>query len=410
LKNSAESPAEALNLQPAIPLNKPRLLFLTSRFPYPLEKGDKLRAYHFIRQLSHQFDIFLFALNEHPPEKKNIEALQPWCREIETAVITKADSVKSMLTRHHLPFQVAYFYTTAAQKKLNAFVERTQPEMVFSHLIRTAEYARKLPLKIKALDYMDTFSRGIERLNEKGPLWMKLPTKVEHQRLLRYENEVFNDFSHHFIISAQDRDFIPHPEKATIDVIPNGVDFHFFHPIEREKKYDLLFNGHLSYPPNIASAVYSAKEIFPALKKIHPSASLLLAGANPVQKVTALEEPGIKVQGWMDDIRDAYAESRVMIAPMLISIGLQNKILQAMAMKIPCVVSPNANNALGARHGEEVFVANTPEEYARYIHLLLTNAEAYTQMAEKASRFVFEHFSWESHSSSIHKKLTGQLK
>ena len=97
----------------------------------------------------------------------------------------------------------------------------------------------------------------------------------------------------------------------------------------------------------------------------------------------------------MEDIRDSFYTSKILIAPMLISIGLQNKILQAMAMKIPCVISTMANNALGATHEKEVFVANTPEEYSRYIQLLLTDKEKYRQLTNAAYDFVRKNFNWE---------------
>lgn len=382
-------------------MNKPRLLFLTSRFPFPLEKGDKLRAYHFIRQFSRQFDVYLFAINETPPTTEQLAALAPYCKAIETAVITKAQSVSSMSVRHRMPFQVAYFYTKESQLKLDKFARVTQADVVFCHLIRMAEYVKNLPVKIKAIDYMDAFAKGMERYREKSQWWMKVPAHLEYKRLRSYEHEVFDRFQYHTIISEQDRGHILHPESGIIEVIPNGVDFDYFHPIEAEKKYDILFTGHLSYPPNIASAEYTAKEIFPLLKKSNPAATALIAGAEPVQKVKALEGNGITIRGWMDDIREAFASSRVMVAPMLISIGLQNKILQALIMKIPCVISPMANNALGATHGRDVFVAHTPEEYCRYIEKLLHEPAVYSSMAEQGYRFIRENFSWEHHAGKV---------
>lgn len=386
-------------------MSKPRLLFLTSRFPYPLEKGDKLRAYHLIRHLSRDFDVYLFAINEKPLSENQTVALQPWCTAIETAVISKAQSAVSMSLRHHLPFQIAYFFTNEALNKLEKFAAEVKPEVIFCHLIRMTEYARRIPAKVKVLDYMDAFAVGMERYRENSNWWMKGPAHIEYKRLRRYEDKAFGYFHYHTIISEQDKGHIDHPEQARIDVIPNGVDFDFFHPMEAIKKYDILFTGHMSYPPNIASAVYTAQELFPLLKLQQPDITCLIAGAEPSPKVKALEGNGITVKGWMDDIREAFAHSRVMVAPMLISIGLQNKILQAMIMKIPCVISPMANNALGAEHGKHLLVAETPTQYRDYILRLLNDEALYQEMAENGYHFIKEHFSWEHHSGVISKKI-----
>ncbi len=310
-----------------------------------------------------------------------------------------------MIRHHKVPFQVAYFYSGDTLHQLREYAATCKPDVVFCHLIRMSEYARKIPAAVKVLDYMDAFSKGMERLQSNSPWWIKIPAGLESRRLLKYENEIFEHFNYHIIISKQDRAHIPHPGRENIDIIPNGVDFSYFQPQSSEKKFDLLFNGHMSYPPNIASAQYAAKEIFPRLKEIYPEASMLIAGADPVKKVLELEGKGITVKGWVDDIRTVYSDSRILLAPMLISIGLQNKILQAMAMKIPCVISEMANNALGAEHGKHLFVAGHPEEYCRYIHILLTDAGRYREIAEAGYAFIKAHFTWEENTAGITKRI-----
>lgn len=386
-------------------MNKPKLLFLTSRFPYPLEKGDKLRAFYLIKYLSKYYDICLFAIHEFEPPTHWINAVAPYCYRIQTGVLSKKKSILSLFRWTRIPFQVAYFYNKGLEAQIHSYAKNCGTELMYCHLIRMAEYARSLPAKYKILDYMDAFSKGMERIKQQGVWWMRIPAYLEWKRLKKYENEVFDLFKHKIIISEQDRDLIPHPNKFEIQVIPNGVDFEYFQPKDTAKKYDLLFNGNMSYPPNIASTLYTVKEILPVVKKTHPFITFLIAGATPTAKIRSLEGEAVFVSGWMEDIREAFYSSRIMIAPMLISIGLQNKILQAMAMKIPCVVSTMANNALGATHKKEVFVADTPEEYSHYIHLLLTDENIYQQMANEAFVFVQEQFNWEISVQNIYEKV-----
>jgi len=386
-------------------VHKPKILFLTSRFPYPLEKGDKLRAYYLIKGLSKYFEICLFAVHEHAPHEDWLKALTPYCAHIETAVISKRQSLLSLFRWSSLPFQVAWFYNKNVAKQIQIFSDKHKVDAVYCHLIRMAEYAKQLKVRPQILDYMDAFSKGMERIKNNGPWWLRIPAHLEWKRLTKYEHALFDLFDHKVIISSQDRELIPHPNKSLIEVLPNGVDFDYFKPLDMPKKYELLFNGNMSYPPNIASSIYTVEKILPIVKINFPTIKFLIAGANPVSRIKNLESNYITVSGWMEDIREAFATSKIMLAPMLISIGLQNKILQAMAMKIPCVISPMANNALGATHGKEVFVANSPEEYNEYITILLNDPTQYKCMAEAAHKFVHQHFNWETVANQLNKTV-----
>ncbi|MFM9008780.1 MAG: glycosyltransferase [Bacteroidota bacterium] len=385
-------------------MEKPGLLFLTSRFPYPLEKGDKLRAYHLIKALSQDFSVHLFSLSEFAPTQGSISEVEPYCKSIRTVVIPRWKCGYNMLRQPALPFQVAFFTDSAAKRELLDYTKTCKPQYVLCHLIRMAEYAKELTGP-KAIDYMDAFSTGMHRYAERCSPVIRPFAKIEAGRLDEYEAKVFNWFNAHFIISEQDRNLIPHADRNQIDIVRNGVDIRFFHPAETEKEFDLLFNGHMAYPPNIASAEYAAREILPLLRKKRPEASLLIAGAEPGKRIMGLSGNGVTVRGWMDDVREAFSSSRILLAPMLISIGLQNKILQAMAMRIPCVVSPMANNALGAKPDEEVLVAESPEEYAQKIEALLENAELYKRISEAGYQYVRKHFSWEEEAKKIKNRL-----
>ena len=388
-------------------MKKPSLLFLTSRFPFPLEKGDKLRAYNLIRALSKDFDIQLFSLAEHQPSEQDLRAVEPYCAAVRTVVVPQWKCAINMLRQPGIPFQVAYFTDMHAMKVLREFVSAVSPTYVFCHLIRMAEYARGIS-GIRAIDYMDAFSTGMHRYAEQCPSLIKPFARIEASRLDTYEAKVFPWFQAHFIISEQDRNLIPHPNRNQIQVVRNGIDTEYFHPVEQAKSFDLLFNGHMSYPPNIASAKFSATQILPELRKIRPAATLLIAGANPGREIQSLQGNGVTVRGWMDDIREAFGCSRILVAPMLISIGLQNKILQAMAMRIPCVISSLANNALEAKPGSEVLVADTPEQYAHQIESLLSNHDLYQQVAEAGYRYVLRRFNWTQEAVIIRESLFAQ--
>ena len=225
-----------------------------------------------------------------------------------------------------------------------------------------------------------------------------------YKRLLHYEQHVFELFSDKIIISKQDHQHIPHPNKEQIKVIPNGVDATYYAKSVVEKKYDLLFIGNLSYAPNIFAIKYAANHLMPLLKEL----KLAVVGATPSPEILKLESNNITILGWIEDSREAFNQSKIMIAPMFISIGLQNKILEAMAMQIPCVISSMANNALGAEPEKEVLIADTPEEFIKQIKRLLNDEVLYHLMIENARQFILKNYSWEENTNKINLLLSNQ--
>lgn len=375
-----------------------KILFLTSRYPWPLEKGDKLRAYHLIKVLSVKADVILFAVNDWDVSEEQLNELRPYCKDIKWVKVSKRESIKSMLSAalKSLPFQAAYFYSNDALNALKSFADFHKPDIVLCHLLRMAPYAAALNIENSFIDYMDAFAKGMERYANTAPFYIRPAAAVEAARVRKYESVLFERFKYHSIISEQDRNCIEHNGNNDIMILPNGVDTAYYHPLSRPLKQELIFLGNMAYPPNITSVQFTVKKILPALEKISPGCRLLIAGATPSPEVKALASDKVKVSGWVDDPREELASSAVMIAPMLISIGLQNKILQAMAMKIPCVVSSLANNAIGAVHGESILVADTPEDYAKHISTLLKDDSLRKRIAENGYHLIKEKFSWEA--------------
>ncbi len=373
-----------------------KILFVLSRIPYPLEKGDKLRAYNHLRYLSQRNEICLFALYEKEIHPKAKEELEKYCSSIRFVKLNKLaifwNLIKAFFSGK--PLQVGYFYQCKARKKLDAFVEKDKPDRIFCQLIRTASYVSQYSVK-KVIDYQDVLSIGMKRRMEKAIGLKSCFFKTEWMRLERYENKVFDQFDERIIISQPDKSLIPHIDKHLIHVIPNGVDFDFFQRKKAKKVYDLVFIGNMSYPPNVQAAKYLVNSILPVVRKSRPGIKVLIAGSSPHKSVRALASRQVVVSGWVDDIRDSYASAKVFVAPMHLGTGLQNKLLEAMAMGIPCITSPLANDALGAKEGEEILLGRSPEEYSWHINMLLDDAVFYDKIAENGYQFVHNNYHWE---------------
>jgi polysaccharide biosynthesis protein PslH len=386
-----------------------KLFILLSRVPYPTEKGDKLRAFHQIRILSANHEITVCALSEGPVHPEALQILGQYCKRVEIITISKAGMVSNLIKAffNGKPMQAGYFYRSKAKSRILDLISEVKPDHIYCQLLRVAEYVRHVPVP-KTLDYQDVFSKGMQRRIESSPWWMKPFFSLEYRRLLSYERAIFSDFDHCTIISAPDRDLIPHPERQKIVVIPNGVDHSYFSPLERQKSYDLVFTGNMGYPPNVDAAEFLANTIFPQVLRIQPHARLMIAGATPHSRVLSLRSDTIAVSGWVIDIRESYASSKIFIAPMRIGTGLQNKLLEAMSMRLPCITSPLANSALGATEDKEILVASTPNDYARHIIRLLTNRELAESIAENGYRFVKTNYDWERSTGMLEKLFSGK--
>jgi len=385
-----------------------KLLVLLPRVPYPLEKGDKLRAYNQIKCLSKNNEIILCALTDRPVHPEAMKNLMPYCKVIYVLKLSKTGILFNLFKAFlkGIPFQTGYFYNTKIHKKLDQIIEKEKPDHIYCQLLRVAEYMidQSIP---KTLDYQDVFSKGIERRIHKSPFYLKPLLKLEYKRLLRYENRVFNHFDNKTIISKPDRDFIPHLMRERIHVIPNGVDFSFFKPMIREKDVQLVFTGNMGYPPNVNAAEFLVREILPLVHQKKPGVKVLLAGASPDNRVLALKSDKVEVTGWVDDIRECYARAEIFIAPMQIGTGLQNKLLEAMAMNLPCITSPLANEALHAKNGVEILVGNDPAEYALYILHLLEDKNFSDSIAKEGNKFVRSNYDWEIATGALDRIIKG---
>lgn len=383
-----------------------KIFVLLSRVPFPIEKGDKLRAFHQLRYLSQKHEIILVALNQGLVNHNAVQKLKEICSQVHVIRFSYLqiciNLVRAFFTGK--PLQVGYFYNTMSKWKIDSLLAETRPDHIFCQLLRMSEYVRHSAIP-KTLDYMDVFSTGMKRRAETSSWWLKPLFMLEYRRLLKYEHAIFAEFNNKVIISFPDRDLIPHPDNRKIAVVPNGVDHNYFKPLVRNKEYDVVFTGNMGYPPNVNAAEYLISEIIPIVRNRIPGVKVMLAGANPHIRVQSLADDKIKVTGWVEDMRECYASSKIFIAPMRIGTGLQNKLLEAMSMGMPCITSALANQALGAAENREILVGRSPEEFAGHIIKLLTDPEFAESIASAGMAFVRQTYDWDNSTMQIEKLM-----
>ena len=373
---------------------KPKIVILTSRFPFPLEKGDKLRAYYFIKELSNLYRVVLISLSDKKVNDNEFEELEKICDKVYLFRLKKAQIFFNLFYGlfNDKPFQINYFYSYSIQKKVKKILEDEVPDHIYCQLIRVTEYVKNYHNCPKTIDYMDALSKGIQRRKEIAPWYSKWIFKIEYERLLNYESVIYDYFETHLIISDQDRKQIIHPDRDKIKVIPNGIDASFFEEIKTDKKFDLVFVGNLSYAPNKEAVYYLIDHIISK-----SNYTCLISGANPSNSLRSKIDKSINVTLWanVDDIRLSYCSAKIFIAPLFIGTGLQNKLLEAMALGIPCITTDLVNSSLKAQVESEIDVANTAESFIEKINKIISDKTLYDSMKIKARSYIKNNYSWE---------------
>lgn len=373
-----------------------KLLVLSSRFPLPLEKGDKLRIYHQLKYLSQYHEITLFALSDHHPEASWLREMNQICASVHVTYHPQWQSMLYAIWAYTtgLPASVGYFNSRKTKQAVQKIIATLQPDMIYVQLIRMVPYISQVKGATTALDYMDAFSLRAIRRAERSKGIERWFWKREAELLRKFELSCQSKFSHRFIISNTDKEHLRGEGVKALTLLPNGVDTDYFQPTHvSAPQYDLVFVGNMSYHPNILAAKYLVDQIARHLKPRMPALKLLIAGANPVREVKHLQTDWIKVTGYMEDIRSAYSNGKVFVAPIFTGSGLQNKILEAMAMEVPCVTTAIVADSIGAP-ASLVHRAGDSTAFCEKIEGLLADEDQRLRLGREARAFVIEQFAW----------------
>lgn len=385
-----------------------KILFLTSRFPYPLEKGDKLRAYYQIREISKLHDVYLISIVEDDPQKSDLEKIRPLVKELHLIRIESTERVFSLFKAFSsgIPYQIAWFYSPKIHEHIEEITTTIGPDHIFCQLTRMAEYCKNMTIP-KTLDYMDSFGVGMKRRANVAKGFSKFLYNMEARRMIKYEADIANKFDHLTIISEQDKAQFTFPKASEIHILNNGIDPSFFEFETHKKEIDIVFVGNMGYLPNIEAAEFLVHKILPLCES---NVTLLLAGTSPDARIKKLQSTRVNVSGWMDDIRYAYGKAHVFVAPLWSGTGQQNKILEAMAMGVPCITTTVVNNAIGAKVNEEILIADDETQFAKMINSLLKDDILRSNISRNAKIFVKQKFDWKQNGLNLSSIFTHKQK
>jgi glycosyltransferase involved in cell wall biosynthesis len=370
-----------------------KIIILASRFPYPLERGDKLRLYQQIKELSKHHELVLFAVNDMALSPVWINEISKYCSEIYTHKISIFDKIFGLFISliKGWPFQCGLVYSISFKDKLLKYCIHNNDAIIYCQLIRMVPYTEGIKNK-RVLDYMDAFGVSMDKRASISRFPFSTLYSIESTRVKHFEKLVAKRFSNVSAITHLDASNLG--INNNVLVIPNTIDLDYFrNDNDIIPKYDIGFIGNLGYLPNIQAVKFLILNILPAYQsKYSKDLKVLIAGARPNNEVKKLAKGNITLMSDIEDIRNAYKSIKIQVAPINSGTGQQNKVLESMAMNVPVITSFEVNDTIGAKNKIEIICCNNIEEYVDSIHFLLKNDIAYTNIQRASYNFVLENF------------------
>jgi sugar transferase (PEP-CTERM/EpsH1 system associated) len=350
------------------------LLFISHRIPYPLTKGEKIRAYNLITHFAKSYRVHLGCLIDDPSDWHHLPHLKTICADVAAFGINRRRQKFKALARVRLgrPLMLEYYYHAGLRRWVDQTLAATHMDAVYIYSSAMAPYALHLQRSGKILDMQDIDSEKWAEYAARSRFPMRAVWAREARTLLEYERKAAAGCDATLFVTEQETRRFQElaPESAgKLTWIEMGVDLEEFSPTSRfESPYSgsgphFAFTGNMDYWPNADAAIWFATELLPALRRDWPSATFHIVGNRPGADVLALKRlPGVHVTGRVPDVRPYVGYADVSVSPLRMARGVQNKVLQAMAMGKPVVASPQAFEGIRAVAGRDLLVADGAAE------------------------------------------------
>jgi len=375
-----------------------RILFLTGRFPYPLLRGDQLRAFHQLRVLGRRHRVTLVSFTEGEPSPDARAAVAACCERVVTVPLSRVAMAGNLARRalSRLPFQAALYDDGAMRRALGALAGQGAYDVAHVQLARMAPHLAACPARARVVDLVDALSLGMTRraARERPPArWAAI---WEARRLRRYEARVVAEADGTVVTSPADRDALGPPERVA--VVPNGVDTERF-PAGTGPRVPgrVVFTGNLGYFANADAVLWFAAQVLPALRRSAPGVRFEVAGARPPGPLRRLARAGdIDLLGPVADVGERLRSAQVAVAPLQAGSGQSNKTLEALASATPAVITPLAAAGLvEVRDGEHVLVAASAEDFAAAVARIMDDPALGERLGAAGRRLVETSYTWE---------------
>jgi sugar transferase (PEP-CTERM/EpsH1 system associated) len=400
------------------------LLYLVHRLPFPPNKGDKVRSYHLLKHLNASHRVFLGTFVDDPDDLQHIDILRAMCTDLHVArlhpKLAKLRSLGALLSDEALGLR---YYRNAG---LQTWVKRVLAEnQIDAIVIFSSVMAQYITLGVQnappvLVDFVDVDSAKWTQYADNHTWPMSWLYRREGERLLAFEREVAQHARHSFLVTENEVALFNRlaPEcVGRVEALSNGVDAEFFAPDpQRVSPYptaatgadpiSLVFTGAMDYWPNIDAVTWFTSEVLPSLLSRWPGLRFYIVGRNPPATVLALASPSVVVTGTVADVRPYLQHATLVVAPLRVARGIQNKILEAMAIARPVVASRSCVEAIAAEEGTELLSAADATEFVGQINALLDAPARAAAVGSAGRQRVVQHYSWAAHLGGIDRYLS----
>ena len=377
-----------------------KVLYLCHRFPFPPKRGGKIRPFNMVKHLAGRgHEVIVASLTRSPEESQEGKGISPYCARYSMAQVSKHAQVARMLAclPTLTPSSMGYFYSPQLRNEVRALLARERFDLIFVHCSSVAQYVSGVRGIPKILDFGDMDSQKWLEYARYKAFPASLGYRLEGKKMLREERRLARCFDMCTATTrAEWQTLESYNTGVASDWFPNGVDHTYFRPDGRDYNPDTIcFVGRMDYYPNQECMFHFCAKVFPRIRARRPKATLRIIGADPSPAVRKLGDiPGVTVTGSVPDVRPYLNRAAVMVAPLNIARGTQNKILEAMASGVPVVTSRVAAGGVDAIAGEHFLVADAAEEHAAAVLRILEDRDERQRLAAAGRERMLSHHDW----------------
>jgi sugar transferase (PEP-CTERM/EpsH1 system associated) len=377
-----------------------RVLYVCHRFPYPPKRGGKIRPFNMIRHLAQSHEVHVASLVRSEQEAEEGKGLAQYCAHYEMGRVRNPIQLLRMVARlpTPVPSSMGFFYSGQIAGRVREMLAAERFDLVFVHCSSVAQYVEGVNGTPKILDFGDMDSQKWLDYSRHKPFPLSVGYELEGRKLEAAERRLASRFDLCTATTRAEWETLEsYATGAPTDWFPNGVDSEYFAPSDEPYDGDTIsFVGRMDYYPNQECMFDFCATTLPLLRARRPDLKLLIVGADPSPAVRRLgRQAGVTVTGSVPDVRPYVRRSALMVAPLNIARGTQNKILEAMAMGVPVVTSRIAAGGVDASAPEHFLVGSTPDEYAAAILRIIENPAERKRLAQAGRARMLSHHGWE---------------